>query len=114
MGHTAFSDYMDTFANNLRVLIDSHGLTAKALSDESGIPDATIYRYLHKDRAPKLDNVIALAQFFDVSVDWLIGISDGRREGWTPSVVNAARLYSAASPDDRRVVDAVLEKYKEE
>ena len=111
MEQIAAYDYATVFANNLRLLIDSRGITAKGLSDETGIPNATIYRYLHRDRAPKMNNIITIAQFFNVSIDWLMGLTDDRRKGWPENVVGVANLYSAASPSDRRVVDAVLEKY---
>lgn len=100
------------FSDRLRLLVDSRGITAKDLSRDANIPDATIYRYLHGDRVPKIDNIIAIAKFFEVSVDWLLGLNDDKRETWPPATLEVARRYSVASPDDRRVVEAALEKYK--
>lgn len=100
------------FSERLRLLVESRGTTAKDLSRDSNIPDATIYRYLSGNRVPKIDNVIALSRYFGVSVDWMLGLSDDKYETWTPATLEVARRYSVASPDDRRVVEAVLEKYK--
>ncbi len=114
MSRNDYPEYADFFAKNLQILIESNGLTAKALSKEVGIPDATIYRYLHRDRVPKLDSIIIIAQHFRVSIDWLVGMNENMRAQWPSDAVEVARRYLGASPDDKRVVDTVLEKYKEE
>ena len=100
------------FSDRLRLLVDSRGITAKDLSRESNIPDATIYRYLSGVRVPKIDNIITLAKFFGVSVDWLLGLNDDKSETWAPATLEVARRYNVASPDDRRIVEVTLEKYK--
>ena len=100
------------FSDRLRFLIDSRGTTVKDLSLDANIPNPTIYRYIHGNRVPKIDNVIAIAKYFGVSVDWLLGLSDDKCETWHPATLEVANRYSVASPDDRRVVEAALEKYK--
>lgn len=100
------------FSDRLRLLVESRGITAKDLSRDVNIPDATIYRYIHGDRVPKIDNIIILAKFFEVSVDWILGLSDDKYETWPPAALDIARRYVVASPDDRRVVEAALQKYK--
>lgn len=100
------------FSDRLRLLVDSRGITAKDLSRDANIPDATIYRYLNGDRVPKIDNIIAIAKFFEVSVDWILGLNDEKYETWPQATLEMARRYTVASPDDRRVVEAALEKYK--
>ena len=100
------------FSDNLRALIETHHMTAKDLAREAEIPDATIYRYLHSERVPKIDNIITLSKYFDVSIDWLLGLTDDQHGRWTPAALEIAHRYMAASPDDRRVVETALEKYK--
>jgi hypothetical protein len=55
-----------------------------------------------------------LSQYFRVSIDWLIGFSDDKFEALPPDIRDLVSLYSIASPDDRRVVEAVLSKYRKE
>lgn len=43
-----------SFKNNLRLLIESHGMTIKQFCEDIGIPGATISRYLSGDREPKV------------------------------------------------------------
>ena len=38
----------------------------------------TIHRYLSGGRTPDLRNLMRLADFFDVSLDWLLGLSGER------------------------------------
>lgn len=80
-------------------------------SVESGIPNATVYRYLKSTRIPKIYCLIQIAEFFDVSLDWLVGLSGDMHKRWSDSAISVAQRYTMASPDDRRVVETVLEKY---
>ncbi len=102
------------FQKNLRHLIDSHGLTVKGLAGEVNISHITISRYLNGHREPELKYVLALAQYFRVSIDWLLGFSDDRYEVLPQESRELITLFNKASPDDRRVVGAVLSKYREE
>jgi transcriptional regulator with XRE-family HTH domain len=107
-----FKNYQDIFASRLSSLISSAGMSPKDFIVDSGIPDATIYRYLESDRVPKIDDIIRIAVYFDVSVDWLLGLTGDMHERWAQSTIDVAQRYTLASPDDRRVVETVLAKYK--
>ena len=108
-----FKKNQDIFAARLNALIKSEGMKPKDFSIKAEIPDPTIYRYLHSSRVPKVDNIIRISDYFGVSMDWLFGRSEDRNERWSEEVLAVAQRYSIASPDDRRVIDAVLEKYKD-
>lgn len=101
-----------TFSNNLRMLIESRGMTIQGFGMEVNIPTATLSRYLTGDREPKLSYVLKIANYFNVSLDWLFGISGEQFDVFPQEIREIASLYSVASPDDRRVVQAVLSKYK--
>ena len=107
-----FRKYQSVFAERFNALISARGMTPKDFSVETGIPDATVYRYLNSSRIPKIDNIIKIAEYFDVSIDWLLGLSGDMHERLSEATVSVAQRYSMASPDDRRVVETVLEKYK--
>ena len=59
-------------------------------------------------------SVLSLAQYFKVSIDWLLGFSDDRYEVLPQESRELITLFNKASPDDRRVIEAVLSKYREE
>lgn len=100
------------FRNRLTMLIESRGLSLRYISSKLGITNGTLSRYLTGTRSPELVYVIMLADFFDVSVDWLIGLSDFRFGDMTGEVREMAHLYTAASSGDRKVVQALLSRYR--
>ncbi len=112
MAKTDFSIYQKEIAKNLRLLLEARGISGKRLSEETGIPDPTINRYLNGVRVPKIDNIIALSYYFAVPVGWLCGLPDDREITRSPDLDDLVRCYTLASDDDRAVVDAVLAKYK--
>lgn len=100
------------FQERLRALMDSRGYGIKGLADNMNITSATLSRYLSGNRSPDLVYVVKLAEFFGVSTDWMLGINDDRYETLPPEIREVSQLYFLASDDDRKVVQAVLKKYK--
>lgn len=86
----------------------------KAFGDEVGMTAATLSRYLSGNRTPELQYVVKIAEYFNVSIDWLLGMSGEKFEVLPKEIQDIAQLYTIATPDDRRVVQAVLHKYIEE
>ena len=56
--------------------------------------------------------MVKLAEFFGVSIDWILGIDDDRYEKMSPEIREVSQLYCLATDDDRKVIQAVLNKYK--
>ena len=102
------------FQKNLRDLIESRGKMVYEVAEETGISKISLSRYLNNHREPDLKYVVALAQYFNVSVDWLLGINGDKFDVLPPEIQEIVHLFSLASPDDRRVIEAVLGKYREE
>lgn len=67
-----------TIGEKLRDLRQSSGLTQEALAKNLGIGQATIACYENELREPHIVNLIAYADFFDCTVDYLIGRTDDR------------------------------------
>lgn len=55
------------------------GITQKQLAKEAGLSERGIQNYELGERVPTLQAAIALADFFDVSLDYLVGRSDDQR-----------------------------------
>ena len=58
---------------NLRKLREERGLTQQRLSELTGISKSRIYSYESKEREPDIAGLITLADFFSVSIDYLVG-----------------------------------------
>ena len=58
---------------NLRL---SHNLTQKQLADVLSISMLSMQRFEYGTRRPSLDTIIILADYFNVSIDYLVGRTD--------------------------------------
>lgn len=68
---------MSDFATRLRELRHSQNLTQAQLAEKVGICQITISRYENGDK-PLYAKAVFLARFFDVSIDYIMGITDDR------------------------------------
>lgn len=69
-------DYTIFFPERLLSLRKSKGISQKALAFEFGISDAAITMMEKGKRLPSFEILCALADYFDVSLDYLVGRSD--------------------------------------
>ena len=104
-------DY-EVFRKRLRQLIDSRSATVQELCYELNITPATMSRYLSGARTPDPVYLIRLSKYFDVSIDWLLGINGDKFDVLPDEVQEIANLYQVATPSDRKVIKTLLEKYK--
>ena len=65
-----------SFSERLVLLRKSNGLTQKKLAEEMELSELAIQNYESQRRKPAFDVLIALADYFDVSLDYLVGRSD--------------------------------------
>lgn len=101
----------DIFRERLNGLVASRGRSIKALSEDMSITAATLSRYLSGSRKPDLIYVIKMSRYFNVSIDWLLGINGDRYDMLPDEVQDIAFLYQLATPEDRKVIQTILERY---
>lgn len=65
-----------SFSERLVLLRKSKNLTQKQLAVEMHLSELAIQHYESRRRKPAFDILIALADYFDVSLDYLVGRSD--------------------------------------
>lgn len=70
---------MSKFAERLRELRAAGSYTQENLGEILGVKKYSIYTYEKGRSEPTIDGLIALADFFDVSIDYLVGRTDRRR-----------------------------------
>ena len=68
---------MSDFSNRFKELKEEHKLTLKDLSEALDISQPNLSYYM-KGREPNYDTLIKIADYFDVTTDWLIGKTDTR------------------------------------
>ena len=67
---------MEKFAQRLKELRIDKGLSIQALSKEVKIGVASICRWENQQADVKGTQLVALAKFFDVTIDYLMGLED--------------------------------------
>ena len=67
---------MNNFGEHLKKIRKSRGLTQKQLAADIGASERGIQQYELNERKPAFDILIVLADYFDVSLDYLVGRSD--------------------------------------
>lgn len=69
---------IEKFSYRLSVLLEENNLSQTKLAQNIGTSNVTICRYLNGERIPRLDVVTKMADVFNVSIDYLLGISDNK------------------------------------
>jgi transcriptional regulator with XRE-family HTH domain len=67
---------MSTFGDRLNFLRKSKNLKAEELGEIVGLKRRIIFLYEKGETKPSYDSLLALADYFDVSLDYLVGRSD--------------------------------------
>lgn len=84
-----------TFGERLKLLRTRKKLSQQALSDRLGLNRSTYARYETNDNQPDYDTLQTLADFFEVTVDYLLG-----REAIHGTAVHGSVLYSEKQPNN--------------
>lgn len=66
----------DTVKNNLKLLRKSKGYTQIALQMKTGIEQALLSKFENGERVPPTETLIKLADFYNVSIDYILCRTD--------------------------------------
>ena len=64
------------FSIRLKELRESKGISQQQLANKLGYTQVCISRWESSNRQPNLDDVIIVAMFFNVTTDYLLGLTD--------------------------------------
>lgn len=81
-------DILSNFSESLSAFISDYHFTPESFSKAIGIDCSVIYKYQRKVILPTLPNLIKIADYFQCSVDFLLGLSP----------VNPNTKYKSAPP----------------
>ena len=70
---------------NLRVIRKNMKLTQEQVANELGIPASTYSNYENGDINPKIPTLVKLADYFDISLDYLCGRQFDNKIGYIPN-----------------------------
>ena len=69
---------MEIFAERIKALRIEHGLTQEAVGEIIGVKRYAVYSYEKGRACPEMKGLVALADYFGVSMDYLAGRTDKR------------------------------------
>ena len=67
---------MSTFSNRLRELRTEHNMSMKQLAKLINTTDAAISNWENGVNEPKISYIVSLSKVFNVTTDYLLGLSD--------------------------------------
>lgn len=109
---------MKAFKDVFKELRQSHDLTQTELAKRLGVSRSTIGMYEAGDRVPRHDDLEAIADFFNVDIDYLLGRTD--KTTMIPRsfyLGNVARHYAdflEKHPEYKSLFDASMRVKKED
>ena len=90
-----------SFGEKLRILIDERRITQKDLAKEFNIAASTMGCYVQNTREPDFSTLKALADYFDVSTDYLLERQTNRAD--TVLEDDLLRIFRSLMPEQREL-----------
>lgn len=108
----------DVMVRNLKKLREEKGISQRVLGELVGVCQQAINKYENHGSEPSVDVLIALADYFNTSVDYLIGYSDVNRknENYRPKDLNDEEQqvidsYRKLTKKERESIQLILDNY---
>lgn len=103
---------------NLRTLRQKKNLSQQALADKLNTSQQTIYKYENQITEPNIDMLKSMADFFDVSVDYLIGYSlrphkveDTKETDLNADELSLIQRYRSLPPSLRKAIQQLMYEF---
>lgn len=78
--------YTESLPKKLKAQREKFGFSQRDVAKETKIPQASIARFEKGDRIPDVEKLAILADFYGVSIDWLLGTSGGKSNPLAPDI----------------------------
>lgn len=106
-------NHKEILKDNLRTILNQRGLTQSKLAEMTDMTEATISRYLSGTHIPNVEYTAIIASALNVSIDYLMGLSDSvlPNEPPSPELRALFSAYSKADAHARKMVWMQLEPF---
>lgn len=105
---------------NLKKLREDASISQKALADAIGVSQQSVNKYENHNIEPDIETLIRIADFFETSVDYLIGHSSVRRRIEEVHVFElndreskVMEQYRTLTSKQKACIDVVMDSYSE-
>lgn len=99
---------------NLKILRSKKGISQQALANILGISQQSVNKYENHDVEPDISILIAMAQYFDTTIDYLVGKNDNPDllEGnFSEHEKKLISQYRKLNDSEKVCVDTLIETY---
>lgn len=98
----------EDFTSRLKSLRKEKGITQEMLAKHLDLPDSTLRRYETEGNIPKRERLELIADYFGVSIDYLMGRTDDK----TKKLSEGAReLYNAIDLSEDDAIKKIMETF---
>lgn len=105
---------------NLKKLREDASISQKALADAIGVSQQSVNKYENHNIEPDIETLIRIADFFETSVDYLIGHTSVRRKIEEVHIFElndreskVMEQYRSLTSKQKDCVDVVMDSYSE-
>ena len=105
---------------NLKKLREDASISQKALADAIGVSQQSVNKYENHNIEPDIETLIRIADFFETSVDYLIGHTSVRRKieevhtfELNDRESKVMEQYRSLTSKQKACVDIVMDSYSE-
>ena len=105
---------------NLKKLREEAGISQKTLAEAVGVSQQSINKYENHNIEPDIDTLIRIADYFNTSVDYLIGHTNIRRMieavySYQLNEVESNMIdgYRKLTEKQKKSIDMIIENYNE-
>ena len=105
---------------NLKKLREDASVSQKALADAIGVSQQSVNKYENHNIEPDIETLVRIADFFETSVDYLIGHTSVRRKIEEVHIFElndreskVMEQYRSLTSKQKACVDVVMDSYSE-
>lgn len=106
-----------TLGDRLRAIREDHDVMQKDLAEEFGITHSTLSRYEQNKREPPINFIITFCQYFNITSDFLFGMSDDYRPPTNvsiPPTIISRDPYADLSDEHRATLEALADVFRKQ
>ena len=108
---------LGTLGDRLRAIREDQDVMQKDLAAEFGITHSALSRYEQNKREPPVDFIVAFCHYFNVTSDFLLGMSNDYRPPVNvsiPPTLLTRDPYADLSAEHRATLDAMADVFRQQ
>ncbi|MDE6024799.1 MAG: helix-turn-helix domain-containing protein [Lachnospiraceae bacterium] len=90
-----------SLGDKLRILIAERNMTQKELASQLNIAPSTLGSYVQNTREPDFSTLKSLANYFDVSIDYLLDYTSNTRN--TDNEIEMLRIFRSLTEEQQHI-----------